>query len=167
LFRDDLDHLIDNATISSSSQMILRQRSNFPGGLSRGIETNVFHRWNHWSGQAGYLFADARLSSGQRIPQVPKQQGTALLTYTAKWTMISGGIRAFGLQFDDDLNQFKLPGYAALELAAEQHVIGNLSAIAAVENLLDRSFLVGLTPFPTTGQPRLWRIGLRWSGFIK
>ncbi len=167
LFRNDLEHLIDNATISSSPALILRQRSNFPAALSRGVETNIVRRWTHWNAEAGYLFADARLSTGQRIPEVPKQQGTAQLTYSAKSTLISAGIRAFGLQFDDDLNQFKLPGYAALQLTAQQHLTKRLSAVAAVENLLDRSFLVALTPSPNTGAPRLWRIGLRWSGSIK
>jgi outer membrane cobalamin receptor len=167
LFRDDLENLIDNATVGITPALILRQRSNFPGGLSRGIETNVLHRWIHWSAQAGYLFADARLTTGQRIPQVPKQQGTAQLAYSAKSTLISLSVRAFGLQFDDDLNQFKLPGYAALQFAAEQHLTRSLSAVAAIENLLDRTYLVALTPFPNTGEPRLWRVGLRWSGWMK
>ncbi len=167
VFRNELEDLIDNATISSSPTLILRQRMNFPAALSRGIETNIVRRWTHWNAEAGYLFADARLSTGQRIPEVPKQQGTAQLTYTAKSTLIAAGIRAFGLQFDDDLNEFKLPGYAALQLTAQQHLTKRLSAVAAVENLLDRSYLVALTPSPNTGAPRLWRIGLRWSGSIK
>ncbi len=127
----------------------------------------MLHRWRHWNAEAGYLFADARLSTGQRIPEIPKQQGTAQLTYSLKSTLLSGGIRAFGLEFDDDLNQFKLPGYAALELSAQQHLTKNLSAVAAVENLLDRTYLVALTPSPNTGEPRLWRVGLRWGGSIK
>ena len=97
---------------------------------------------------------------------VPKQQGTAEITYAAKATLLSFGVRSFGLQFDDDLNQFKLPGYAALNATAEQHLTAKLSALASVENLLDRSFLVALTPSPNTGEPRLWRVGLRWSGSI-
>ncbi|MGI8961027.1 MAG: TonB-dependent receptor plug domain-containing protein [Bryobacteraceae bacterium] len=167
LFRDDLENLVTNTTLQITPDLILRQRSNSSGGLSRGIETNVLHRWNRWSAQAGYLFADARLATGQRIPQVPKQQGTAQVAYNAKSTLVSFGIRAFGLQFDDDLNRFKLPGYAALQLAAEQHLTKSLSAVAAFENLLDRTYLVALTPFPNTGEPRLWRVGLRWNGFVK
>lgn len=167
LFHDDLEHLIDNATLSISPTLILRQRSNFSSGLSRGIESNITHRWTHWRAQAGYLFADSRLATGQRIPEVPKQQGTAELAYNRKTTLISLGIRAFSLAFDDDLNQFKLPGYAALEFAAQQHLIKNLSAIAAIENLLDRTYLVALTPNPNVGEPRLWRVGLRWNGSLK
>lgn len=167
LFHNDLRNLVDNATLSITPTLILRQRTNFPGGLSRGIETNINHHWTHWTAQAGYLYADARLSSGQRIPEVPKQQGTAALTYNRGGTEISAGIRAYGLQFDDDLNQFGLPGYAALQLSAQRHLTKKLTAIADVENLLDRTYIVALTPNPNIGSPRLWRIGLRWSGALK
>jgi outer membrane cobalamin receptor len=167
LFWNELSNLIGNSTLSTSPTLILRQRANFASGLSRGVEVNAVHRLGRWTGEAGYLFADARLGTGQRIAQVPKQQGTAQLTFSAKSTIISGGIRAYGLQFDDDLNQFKLPGYAALQLAAQQHLTSKLSVFASVENLLDRSFLVALTPTPNTGQPQLFRIGFRWSGSIR
>lgn len=167
VFRNELNDLIDNATLSTSPTLIIRKRENFPSALSRGLEANAVQRWKHWSAQAGYMFVDARLATGQRIPEVPKQQGTAMLVYTQHKTMISGGVRAFGLEFDDDLNQFLLPGYAALEMSAEQHITKKLSAVASVENLLDRTYLVALTPSPNTGQPRLWRVGLRWSGAIK
>jgi outer membrane cobalamin receptor len=167
LFHNDLQNLISNATLRITPAMILRQRQNFQSGVSRGIEANITHHWTHWSAQAGYLYADARLATGQRIPQVPKQQGTAELTYSRHLTAVSAGIRAFGLQFDDDLNVFGLPGYAALQLSAQQQLTKNLTAVASVENLLDRTYLVALTPNPNTGSPRLWRVGLRWSGSIK
>ena len=167
VFRNELGNLIDNATLSTSPTQILRERMNFPAALSRGIEANVVHRWTRWTAEAGYLFADARLSTGQRIPLIPKQQGTAQLTYSFGGTTISGGVRAFGLEFDDDLNQFKLPGYAALQLTGEQHLTAKLSAVASVENLLDRTYLVALTPTANTGEPRIWRVGLRWSGGIR
>lgn len=167
LFRNDLRNLVDNATLSITPTLILRQRTNFPGGLSRGVEVNLNHHWTHWTAQAGYLYADARLSSGQRLPQVPKQQGTAAITYNRGRTEISGGLRSYSLQFDDDLNLFGLPGYATLQLSAQRHLTSKLSAILDFENLLDRTYLVALTPNPNIGAPRLWGIGLRWSGAIK
>ncbi len=167
LFRNELNNLIDNGTLSTTSNQILRQRQNFPTALSRGIEANVNRHWSHWRADAGYLYADARLSTGQRLPEVPKQQGTAQLSFTAKNTLISGGIRSFGLVFDDDLNQFKLPGYASLQLLGQQHLTQKLSAVASIDNLLDRTYLVALTPSPNTGSPRMWRVGLRWSGSVK
>ncbi|HEX7361196.1 MAG TPA: TonB-dependent receptor [Bryobacteraceae bacterium] len=164
LFHDDLDNLIDNATLSETPTLILRQRQNFPSALSRGMEASIDQHWRQWTFHAGYVFADARLSTGARIPQVPKQQGTAELIYRHKSTMISGGLRALGLAFDDDLNQFLLPGFATVGVTAEQHLTGRLSALVSVDNLLDRSYLVALTPNPNIGSPRIWRIGLRWSG---
>ncbi|MBV8809821.1 MAG: TonB-dependent receptor [Acidobacteriaceae bacterium] len=167
LFHNDLNDLIDNATLRTSPNQILRQRQNFPGALSRGLELGVHHHWLHWSADAGYQYADARLATGQRIPEVPKNSGTAQLTFSAKSTLISGGVRAFSLVFDDDLNQFLLPGYATLNLTAQQHLIKGLSGVISFENLLDRTYLVALTPNPNIGAPRLWRVGLRWSGGIK
>jgi outer membrane cobalamin receptor len=162
-FRNELGNLIDNATLTTSPSLILRQRQNFPSALSRGLEASINRRWNHWRAEAGYMYADARLSTGQRIPQVPKQQGTAQVLFTAKSTLISGGLRALGLIFDDDLNQFLLPGFASLGLSAEQRLTNNLSAVASVDNLLDRTYLVALTPNPNIGQPQMWRVGLKWS----
>ena len=43
----------------------------------------------------------------------PKQQGTGTHV-NAKNTSISDGIRVFGPQFEDDLYQFKLQGFAEL-----------------------------------------------------
>jgi outer membrane cobalamin receptor len=166
-FHNDLNNLIDNATLRTSPTLILRQRRNFPSALSRGIEAGINHRWNHWIAEAGYQYADARLATGQRIPEVPRQTGTAQLIYSAKSTLISGGIRAFGLVFDDDLNQFLLPGYATLEFSAQQHLTKSFSVLASVDNVLDRSYLVALTPNPNIGAPRLWRVGLRWNGAFK
>jgi outer membrane cobalamin receptor len=166
-FHNSLENLIDNATLSVSPTLILRQRENFPTALSRGFEANATHTWHRLRAEAGYLYSDARLSTGQRIAEVPKQQGTAQLVYSGKTTMLSFGLRAFGLQFDDDLNQFKLPGYAAIGATAQQKVTSRLSAVASVDNLLDRQYLVALTPSPNTGEPRVWLVGLRWSGSLR
>jgi outer membrane cobalamin receptor len=166
LFHNDLNNLIDNATLSSSPTLILRQRENFPAALSQGFEAKFTQKWRKWTLDGGYMFLDARLSTGQRIPQVPKQQGTGQLAYATGSTLLSFGVRAFGLQYDDDLNQFLLPGFAALNATVQQHLTKNLSALGTVENLLDRTYLVALTPTPNVGQPRLWQIGLRWSGKV-
>lgn len=166
LFHNDLNNLIDNATISTTPSLILRRRENFPSARSRGIEAGIHHHWRHWIAEAGYQYADARLATGQLIPEVPKQTGTAQLTFSAKSTLISAGFRAFSLVFDDDLNQFLLPGFGILQFSAQQHLTKSLSVLATVDNVLDRSYLVALTPNPNVGAPRIWRVGLRWSGGI-
>lgn len=165
-FHNDLNNLIDNATLSSTPTLITRKRENFPAALSQGFETKFTQRWRKWTLDSGYMFLDARLSTGQRIPEIPKQQGTAELTYASGATLVSFGVRVFGLQFDDDLNQFLLPGYAAVNASVQRHITANLSALGSVQNLLDRTYLVALTPTPNVGQPRLWQIGLRWNGKV-
>jgi outer membrane cobalamin receptor len=167
LFRNDLEELISNATLSTTPNMILRQRRNLASALSRGVEASYAYTWRNWTADLNYLFADARVSTGARLPQIPKQQGTGGITYSAKSTLVSFGVRAYGLQFDDDLNQYLLPGYAALQLAAQQRLTSHFYLQAAFENLLDREYLVALTPTPNTGAPRLWRLGIRWNGSIR
>jgi len=36
-----------------------------------------------------------------------------------------------------------------------------------VDNLLDRTYLVALTPNPNIGQPQMWRVGLKWNGRLR
>jgi len=36
-------------------------------------------------------------------------------------------------------------------------------ATAEMENILNHQYYVALTPLPSTGEPRLWRLGLRWE----
>ena len=75
-------------------------------------------------------------------------------------------MRTFAYQFDDDLNQFRLPGYAVVELLARQRVAASLSLEFAMDNALGRQFYTAFTPTPNIGQPRLWRIGVSWDGAL-
>jgi len=53
-----------------------------------------------------------------------------------------------------------------VQVSAQRRIVGSLAAIAEVSNALDHQYIVGLTPTPTIGAPRLWRAGLRWNGRI-
>jgi len=100
------------------------------------------------------------------VAQIPKHQGTAQLTYHRGGTFASAGLRAYAYQFDDDLNVFRLPGYASLQFVMRQHVARSLSAEVTLENALDRQFYTAFTPTPNIGAPRLWHVGLRWDGRV-
>jgi hypothetical protein len=71
--------------------------------------------------------------------------------------MLSASLRTCSSQFDDDLNQFLLPGFVSLAVAARQRVSKSISATAEMENILNHQYYVALTPLPKTGEPRLWR----------
>jgi outer membrane cobalamin receptor len=165
-YRNSMDQLITNVTLSSSASQIVRQRGNAAAAVSRGVEAGVHRRFGPWTAEADYLFVDSRYSTGYRIAQIPKHQGSGDLAYVHGGTLASVGVRAYDYQFDDDLNQFRLPGFAAVEVAARQRLVRGLSAEAEIENALDRIYYTAFTPTPNIGEPRLWRVGLRWEGRV-
>jgi outer membrane cobalamin receptor len=169
LYRNQLDDVITNVTLSQNPQLIVRQRRNAAQAVTRGVDAQWEYRWRSWRADLGYLYAESRFSTRERIPQVPKHSGNAQLTYSSSDRLVSFGLRSFSLQFEDDRNQFLLPGYATLQFAARQRLRRSLWVTASIENLLDRTYLTGIpTPTaPTIGAPMLWRAGLRWDGPIR
>ncbi len=155
--------LITNVTLSSAPNAIVRQRMNAASALSRGVEAQADRRYRDWSGTLRYLYVDSRYSTGFRIAQIPKHQGSARLAYSRGGTLAAAELRSYDYQFDDDLNQFRLAGYAVLEFVARQRIATHLSAEGAIDNALNRRFYAAFTPTPNIGQPRLWRVGLRWE----
>jgi outer membrane receptor for ferrienterochelin and colicin len=166
-FRTSLTDLVTNVTLLSTPALIERQRRNAGSALTRGVEANVTQRWRDLRLELAWLYSESRFSSGLRIPQVPKHAGNALLMWAKGRTLVSGGLRSFAAQFEDDLNTFRLPGYATVQLAMRHGLTQQISAIASWENLLDRRFYTGFTPVPAIGAPRLWRAGIRWEGRVR
>lgn len=166
-YRSSLAGLITNVTLSASPSLILRQRQNAAAALARGVEFQLRHRRGSWMGEAAYLFADSRFASGARLPQVARHQGAAQLSWQHGRTLASASLRSYDAQFEDERNQFRLPGFATVQLFVRRELRAGLAASFAVENLLDRQYLAGFTPTPITGAPRLWRAGLRWEGRLK
>jgi outer membrane cobalamin receptor len=165
-FRNSLDGLITNVTLSIAPNAILRQRANAAQALSRGFESEFRQRYGNFTGELMYLFVDSRYSTGYRVAQIPKHQGSAQLIYARDGTMASVAFRSYSYQFDDDLNNFRLGGYATLHMMLRQRLTGSLSFEAALDNALDRTFYAAFTPTPNVGSPRLWRAGLRWEGRV-
>ncbi len=161
-YRNELEDIITNVTLSVAPALIVRQRRNAEEALARGFEVEARHRLRRWLAEVSYLFVDSRFVNGSRVPQVARHQGSAQLTWSGGSTLFSFGVRAYSFQFEDDLNEFLLPGFAVLHFTFERRLTRHLDAMVSVENLLSREFLVGFTPTPTVGNPRLWRAGLRW-----
>jgi len=85
------------------------------------------------------------------------------LNFQHKGTFIATGIRSFALQYEDDRNTLRLPGFASVQVMLRQKLMKRLSFTMAFENLLDREYLTGLGVVPNIGPPRLIRAGLRWG----
>ncbi len=162
-YANHLDALITNVTRSVTPVLITRQRDNAAAATARGVEASLHYRWRVVRAEASYLFADSRFSTGERIPQIPKHQGSAQLAWSRRATLLAGGLRSSALQFEDDRNLFPLPGFAVFHLTARQALPAGLSLHASVENAFGRQVVVGYSPTPLTGAPRLWRLGLRWT----
>jgi len=162
-FWNAIDRLIGNVTISVERNRTVRQRRNLSEATTRGLEAELQKTFRHVRVSGAYLFVDARLDTRLRIPQVGRHQGSAQVLFDSGATLLSAGIRSYSLQFEDDLNRFILPGFATVQVMARRRLARGFSAFLALENLLDRSYLVGFTPSPTVGAPRLWRAGLRWQ----
>ena len=165
-YRNSLDGLITNVTLSSSPTAIVRQRANAAAAVSRGVETEFVERFHNFTGELKYLYVESRYVTGFRVAQIPKHQGTAQLTYQRHGTFASAGLRSYAYQFDDDLNAFRLPGFASVQSVVRQHLVRSLSAEVTLENALDRQFYTAFTPTPNIGAPRQWRVGLRWDGRV-
>jgi iron complex outermembrane recepter protein len=160
LFNMTLTDAITNVTLSSTPTLITRQRANFGSSRSRGAEIEYSRVLrNGWNASAGYLFADATLSTGARTPQVPRNQATVQLSYRSL-----AGVQArwSSMQFDDDLNQFPLRRFVVVDLFAAHPVASQLAVTFATENILNRRIETAATPVITLGQPRAFRAGIRY-----
>jgi outer membrane cobalamin receptor len=167
-FRNALEDVITNVTLSTTPALTTRQRQNAASAVTHGVEVDLRqHFGTHWQGELSYLFADSRYASGLRIPQVAKQQGSASLAWIHNRTFISAGLRAYSLQFEDDLNTLPLAGFSTVQLSARHSLTRSLSARFEMENALNHQYLTGRTPAPQIGAPRLYRVGLRWDGPVR
>ena len=165
-FYKEIGDLITNVTLSSSGAAVVRQRRNAAAATVRGFEAEIEKRVRQVRFEASYLMVDSRLATRERLPQVPKHQGSAQATWYGPKTLVTFSVRTSALQFEDDRNAQLLPGFALLQLTARQELGHGLKATLAIENMADRRILTGFTPFPQTGAPLLFRVGLRWEGRI-
>lgn len=159
-----LTDTIANVTISQTPALITRQRRNLGRTWSRGIEFDAEWRLSpDLRASAGALFVDATVREGdlrgKRVPQVPRLQATAQF----QWKTVGVQARWSAMQFDDDRNELPLEGYFVADVFASHPIARSLDITFAVENILDEDVEVSATPVVTLGQPRAWRIGLRYG----
>ena len=164
LFWMSVTDTIANVTLGESGGTITRQRQNLGRTRSHGVELDGEWRLGpHWRASASWLYVDATIREGElrglRIPQVPRHQATAQLT----WRSVSAQLRWSASQFDDDRNELPLESYLVADLFASHPLGRGLHAILAVENVLGENVEVSATPVITLGQPRAIRVGVRYG----
>jgi outer membrane receptor protein involved in Fe transport len=171
-FWSDIDRSIANITLGITPELITRARRNVGYTRSRGLEAEAEIRLGpHWNISGGYLFADARLVrysgasslEGLSLPQIPRHTLTIQLRYAHPKNLNVGfQTRFVGQQFDDDLNQFRLPGYVNVDGIVSRALSKSLEIFFAAENLFNQQYIVGRSPATTVGPPLLIRAGFRF-----
>ncbi len=161
VFYQEIEDLIGNLTLSLGP-LPVRQRSNLGRAVGRGVELELQKTVRRVRFEGAYLYVSSQLNSVW-MPQTPRHQGSFQILYSTEKTLLSAGIRSSALQFEDDLNRFILPGFATVQFMAKQRLAHGISGVLAIENAFDRTFLVGFSPTPTIGTPRLVRVGLVWE----
>jgi outer membrane receptor protein involved in Fe transport len=169
-FYTRIDRTISNVTIASTPALITRQRQNAGTTRAVGFEIDAETRVGAVELNAGYLFADSRVTQfpsntalvDKFIPQVPRHQFTFQTRLPWKtWTFALQG-RASSEQFDDDLNQFRLESFFQADAFVSKRIKEKLEIFAAVENFFNSHFSVGRTPVRTVSSPINGRLGIRW-----
>ena len=167
-FTNQLENAVTNVTLIEN---VLRERQNTDTIRASGVEIEASLRPHpRWTvGALGVLtrsrFAKAPTQpqiEGNRVPQVPTYQLGGSVTYNDP-IGFTGSVqaRAFGPQFDDDLNDFELEEYGVVDFSASQQLLRGLNVFVAMENLFDKDYDVGRTPLRTVGWPRTARVGVR------
>ena len=164
LFWMSVDDAIANVTLSATPTLITRQRQNL--GRTRSIGAELDGEWHFrrdWRASASWLFVEATVRDGElrgnRVPQVPRHQATAQLT----WKTFGAQLRWSASQFDDDRNELTLDSFVVADLFASHPLRAGVDVTLAIENVFDEAIEASATPVITYGQPRAVRIGLRYN----
>jgi len=170
-FWNHADGLITNVTLSVTPSLISREKQNAGRVRAAGLELEADvrpHRLVTLTALAAFTsshFLDAESLpelDGNRVPQVPRYQLGAGLTYAdPDVATVTTQLRIVGEQFDDDQNELTLRRFAVLDALASRMLSQRATAFVSVENLFDAEYDVGRTPVRTVGWPRTVRAGVR------
>ncbi len=176
-FWNQITRPVANVTLTTTPNLITRQRQNLGSTRSQGLELEASGRLsNSVTLSGGYEYTDATVTSfsvdpalaglnpslvGLEVPQIPRHQFTFQASYSRPFILLGLQGRFGGNQFDDDLNTLLLRRYFVLDATASHTLRRGVELFAAVENLTNRRYDVGRTPVLTVGPPILARAGVR------
>jgi outer membrane receptor protein involved in Fe transport len=174
-FWNVLDDAITNVTLAEPlPDGATRRRENLGRARVRGVEAGLDWRLSRqWTALLAYTFVDPTVTLalgqpelvGKQLAQDPRHRGTAIVTFDDPGLFTATvQLRVTGPQYEDDLNERGMGGYAVVDVAASRHLFWKLDLFAAVENLFDREYLAGRAGVDTLGPPLTARVGLRLRG---
>jgi outer membrane receptor protein involved in Fe transport len=176
-FWNQLDNPITNVTCTAANPCPgiptgQRQRQNLGAARIRGVEASGSWTFLHaWSLGAAYTYAENEITDapgipslvGKRLPQDPLHMASASLSFAdARLVDAKVQLRYLGRQYEDDQNTQPMGEAWLFDVYAAWHMTRQFDLFLAVENLLDRTYLVGRAGVDTIGSPRFIHGGVRF-----
>lgn len=149
-----------------------RRRQNIEAIDVRGVEVDARLEVGRWTLAGGYSFADAEITAdgvaaalnGRRPAQTPRHS----LATSLSWRGMSGArallaARYTGNQFEDDLNDQRIPDALTADASASLPLASKLTLEARAENITDERVVAGISSagIIERATPRTLWIGLR------
>lgn len=168
-FWTQVNRPIASIAIDSTGQLL--QRQNLGQLESRGLTAEFdLKPVRLLTLTGGYQYAVSTVTKFQAdptlvdkwTPEVPRNTAS-LQARLAKQQVgvLSIDLRTSGRQYDDSANQFKLDGYAQVDLYAEHTFARKWHVYSSVQNLFNSEIQAGRTPLLTLAPPRIVSVGVR------
>jgi outer membrane receptor protein involved in Fe transport len=158
-------------TISSTPTSSTLMRQNLGQLTSKGVTVEAEMRpLEFLVVKAGYQYANSTVTKFQADPtligkwtaQVPRNSASLEARMEKeKWGVFGIYLRTSGHQFDDSSNQYRLAGFAQLDLYGEHRFLSWLTVWSSVQNVGNVRVEAGRTPLLTLGAPRIISGGIR------
>jgi outer membrane receptor protein involved in Fe transport len=150
-----------------------RQRQNLDAIRVRGLEASAGYARGPWSLRLGGSWTHARVEAdgaaaqldGLRPAQTPNLVLSGSLGWEREGRSVSVVVRHAGAQYDDDLNERKLPPATTFDAFLSWPLAKGLQVFARAENLLDEKVVAGIADDDTVERatPRTFWLGFRFS----
>ena len=172
-FAAEVSRPVVSITLSSTPNLITRQRQNVGKTRARGLELDAeFLPAKDLRFSASYLLVASRVAEfpdnpdliGKFLPQIPPHQLNLQMFYRPPSRFSFGAqARISGAQFEDDLNNLRLRPFFSLDVFASYRAAKKVEIFTAIENIFNNRYDIGLTPNRTIAAPRFARVGLRFD----
>jgi outer membrane receptor protein involved in Fe transport len=151
-----------------------RQRQNLDAIGVRGVEASTALRRGPWTGRVAASLVHARVDSDGAAARLdglrPAQTPSLSLIGSIGWEKGRRGavmtVRHVGNQYEDDLNQRRLPAATTVDAFVAWPIFGNLDLVMRGDNLLDERVVAGIGGDGAVERaaPRTLWLGLRFAG---
>lgn len=170
-FWTQVNRPVASVAISSTPTSQLLQRQNLGQLESRGFTAEYdLKPLSFLMLTGGYQYAVSTVTKfqvdptlvGKWTPEVPRNSATLQARFHKdRIGILSVDLRTSGQSFDDSANQFRLAGYAQVDLYAEHAFGRRWEVYSSAQNLFNEEVQAGRTPLLTLGAPRIVTIGVR------